>query len=139
MDDMQELERSFKKAMAFKLSVGTVLILFAVGLFLWAWFFGGEKNQNDFIAFVAKIPLTAFMVLIVLLMVLIANWLMQFIRTRKWYDGNGAAVEMKTVQARVGTPKEMPGDANSISRQYHANAIYIAALTLAIFLLFKVG
>ena len=74
-------------------------------------------------------------ILIIITLVLIVNYFVQFFRTRQWYDRFGAARELLHIQGRIGTSKEKLGDNTAMGYQFLANTVLLAVMVLSFFLL----
>ena len=77
--------------------------------------------------------LAALVMMIFGVMVLVG--VIQILRETKIFDRYGVATEMAVVQDRVGTDKEIPGDAKAISTKHAGLSILIGAVLLAYTLL----
>lgn len=65
---------------------------------------------------------------------LLMNYIVLHVRSRPWYDTNGAAMQLKTVQRRIGTEFEQPYDSVAMAIQFLASTILIATVILSFFL-----
>ena len=126
---VEEFIKGISWRRAFFGACGVILLLLAVG--------GGaypDKGAGLFQFFLESLGFLG-QILIIILIALLSNWVVQFVRTRRWYDLFAAARELLIVQKRVGTPDEKPGDNQTLGRQYFANTILLSVIILAYFLL----
>lgn len=99
-----------------------------------AWLAGASAESARLLRFwVHDFPVFAMMVPGILLIALSVVYISQFIRNQVWYDRNGAAREMGTLQKRIGTQKEKPYDGIAMAIQYSGTTLLIGLVAHAIF------
>ena len=112
---------------------------FVLGMLLYGLLFGGafyrDRADGSLASFFGEILVFAVMVHGILAVGLLAVWVSQWVRNRKRFDSNGAAVEMGTIRGRVGTKDEIPGDNTACAIQYAGTTLLLAAVLFGFFMI----
>ena len=95
----------------------------------------GSKWSEVVAFYTVEGPAFAIMSLGVVTIALLIVFISQWVRNRPWFDRYGAAVEMGTVQRRIGTNREKPNDAIAVGIQYSGTSLLIATIVLGFFLI----
>lgn len=95
---------------------------------------GPAAHQNSLLSTLVIMPLFTFQSILLGCNALLVLWFIQFIRSRKAYDEHGAARQLKTIQDRIGTERELGMDSVAMGIQFLANSVLISAVILCFFL-----
>lgn len=115
----------FALALALGVAVGS---LFSIDLI--------DKQVTGAVGFLVHLPLLTLQLTGVVALALLFNWVVLWVRGRRWYDALSPAGELTKVQARIGTPKEQPNDPISIGLQWLGNAVVLATLVYSLHMVF---
>ena len=105
------------------LAIGAALLKYGDTLF---------SNMPDFVSY-------GLYVLGVTAIVLVADYLFAWVSALRFYDEHGAAVEMKILHGRIGTPEERTGDNEAIGRQHQGSSIRRGLIFVGVVLLHMHG
>lgn len=111
------------------------VVSFFAGMGIAVFFFGTGDHQNSLVSTIVTTPLFVLQITILAAVALAVNYMILWVRARKAYDRLGPTGEMSTIQGRVGTPQELPGDNQACGLQFLANSIIIAVVILSFFLM----
>lgn len=131
MTEQADQFAQFKKRLLYLLmALGTYSALLAL-----VWFIGEESHLKSLKAFFIILPLFALQIIMLIKVALFGNYIVLYIRSRKWYDEHGPVNQLKSIQDRIGTKDEKPHDAVAMAIQFAGNSLLIAVMLLCFFLM----
>lgn len=131
----QDAKKAVLTVLAKQVALWVVVLAFLAGIVLAVVLGGNAEHKSSLLSTIVTTPLFVIQVAILAAVALAVNYAILWVRGRKAYDKLGPVGELQTVQGRVGTVDEKPGDAQALGLQFLANTILIAVVILSFFLM----
>ena len=110
------------------------VVTFVFGCLLGVLLAGDPDDQSALAKFLGDLPLFVVQMISLGVIGLLTAWIVNRVRSAKWYDTYGSAVEMGYIRDRLGGPDERNGDAQACALQFAANTLLVAIIILSFFL-----